>query len=188
MNGELMLRLDATRPLSAASVEEMDDLCDRARGPSGVRPGHSRGHGCPACRAGPKELTVGLADQMGTGGAPVRTARPGHGRRCVGRLRRNGPGRPPCRRRPHRRSWDPAAALLGRRRHLARDDASTGSLSRPVRPASGGPCCSAPRSRPTARSPSTWSTRCPRTQRRRWPNWPRRPVPWTARSWRFAGS
>lgn len=30
MNGELMLRLDGTRPLSAASVGEMEDLCDRA--------------------------------------------------------------------------------------------------------------------------------------------------------------
>ncbi|GAA2591880.1 enoyl-CoA-hydratase DpgB [Streptomyces axinellae] len=29
-DGELMLRLDGTRPLSAASVEEMADLCDRA--------------------------------------------------------------------------------------------------------------------------------------------------------------
>ncbi|MFJ8536899.1 enoyl-CoA-hydratase DpgB [Streptomyces sp. NPDC093591] len=29
-DGELMLRLDGTRPLSAASVEEMDGLCDRA--------------------------------------------------------------------------------------------------------------------------------------------------------------
>ncbi|MEE1739772.1 enoyl-CoA hydratase/isomerase family protein [Streptomyces sp. BE147] len=29
-NGELMLHLDGTRPLSAASVEEMNDLCDRA--------------------------------------------------------------------------------------------------------------------------------------------------------------
>lgn len=62
MTGELMLRLDATRPLSAASVEEMDDLCDRAEDHRGPGPVTIHVTGVPPA-GWAKELTVGLVSK-----------------------------------------------------------------------------------------------------------------------------
>ncbi|GHF54413.1 isomerase DpgB [Amycolatopsis bartoniae] len=62
VNGELVLRIDGTRPLSAASVEEVDDLCDRAEDDrdNGLVTVHVTGVP-PAGWA--KELTVGLVSK-----------------------------------------------------------------------------------------------------------------------------
>jgi isomerase DpgB len=62
MAGELMLRLDATRPLSAASVEELDDLCDRAEDHREPGPVTVHVTGVPAA-GWAKELTVGLVSK-----------------------------------------------------------------------------------------------------------------------------
>ncbi|WP_198406998.1 enoyl-CoA-hydratase DpgB [Nocardia terpenica] len=62
MNGELMLRLDGTRPLSAASVEEIDDLCDRAEDHRGPGPVTLHVTGVPPADWS-KQLTVGLVSK-----------------------------------------------------------------------------------------------------------------------------
>jgi isomerase DpgB len=60
--GGLMLRLDGARPLSAASVEEIDGLCDRAE--DHREPGPVIVHVTGVPPAGwPKELTVGLVSK-----------------------------------------------------------------------------------------------------------------------------
>lgn len=59
MNGRAVLRFDGTRPLSAASVQEMDELCDHAE--DRREPGPVTIHVTGVPPAGwPAELTVGL--------------------------------------------------------------------------------------------------------------------------------
>lgn len=62
MNGELMLRLDGARPLTAASVAEMDDFCDRAEDHREPGPVTIHVTGVPP-RDWSKELTVGLVSK-----------------------------------------------------------------------------------------------------------------------------
>lgn len=62
VNGELVLRLDGTRPLSAASVEEMADLCDRAEDHRAPGPVTVHVTGVPPV-GWAKELTVGLVSK-----------------------------------------------------------------------------------------------------------------------------
>lgn len=62
MNGELILRLDGTRPLSAASVEELNDLCDRTEDHRESGPVTIHVTGVPSADWS-KELTVGLVSK-----------------------------------------------------------------------------------------------------------------------------
>lgn len=62
MNGELVLRLDGGRPLSAASVGEVDDLCDRAEDHREPGPVTVHVTGVPPV-GWAKELTVGLVSK-----------------------------------------------------------------------------------------------------------------------------
>ena len=62
MNGELMLRIDGSRPLSAAAVEELGRLCDRAEDQR--EPGPVTVHVTGVPEAGwAKDLTVGLVSK-----------------------------------------------------------------------------------------------------------------------------
>nr|CAC48379.1 putative enoyl-CoA hydratase [Amycolatopsis balhimycina DSM 5908] len=62
MNGELVLRLDGTRPLSAASVEELDALCDRVEDHREPGPVTVHVTGVPAA-GWTAEVTVGLVSK-----------------------------------------------------------------------------------------------------------------------------
>ena len=62
VNGELVLHLDGARPLSAASVEEVDDLCDRAEDERDSGPVTLHVTGVPPA-GWTKELTVGLVSK-----------------------------------------------------------------------------------------------------------------------------
>ena len=62
VDGELMLRLDGARPLSAASVEELDDLCDRAEDHRESGPVMIHVSGVPPA-GWSNELTVGLVSK-----------------------------------------------------------------------------------------------------------------------------
>ncbi|WP_409491142.1 enoyl-CoA-hydratase DpgB [Amycolatopsis sp. cmx-11-12] len=62
VNGGLVLRIDGSRPLSAASVEEIDGLCDRAEDHRGAGPVTVHVTGVPA-DGWAKGLTVGLVSK-----------------------------------------------------------------------------------------------------------------------------
>lgn len=62
MNGELMHRCDGARPLSAISVEELNDLCDRAEDRHESGPVTVQVAGGPPADL-PDELTVGLVSK-----------------------------------------------------------------------------------------------------------------------------
>jgi isomerase DpgB len=62
VNGELVLRLDGSRPLSAASVEELADLCDRAEDHRGSGPVTVHVTGAPS-DGWATGLTVGLVSK-----------------------------------------------------------------------------------------------------------------------------
>jgi isomerase DpgB len=62
VDGELVLRLDGSRPLSAASVEELNDLCDRAEDQREPGPVTIHVTGAPAA-GWAKGLTVGLVSK-----------------------------------------------------------------------------------------------------------------------------
>ncbi|MGY5137248.1 enoyl-CoA-hydratase DpgB [Streptomyces nigrescens] len=61
-DGELMLRLDGTQPLSAESVKEMDDLCDRAEDHREPGPATVHATGVPPADWW-TELTVGVVSK-----------------------------------------------------------------------------------------------------------------------------